>query len=55
MDIMKRLKNFNSQIRILLNNKNISLINPINLIILICGLDSILINYLNLLYSELKS
>ena len=48
-------KNFNSQIRILLDNKNMSLINPINLINLIYDLDSTLINYLNLLYTELKS
>ena len=47
-------KNFNDQIRVLLDNKNMSLINPINLINLIYDLDSILINYLNLLYTELK-
>ena len=56
MNIMKKIKkNFNSQIRVLLDNKIRPLINPINLINLIYDLDSTLINYLNLLYMELKS
>ena len=37
------------------NNKNISLINPINLLNLIYNLDSTLINYFNLFYIELKT
>ena len=56
MNIMKKIKkNFNSQIRVLLDNKIRPLINSINLINLIYDLDSTLINYLNLLYMELKS
>ncbi len=56
MNIMKKIKkNFNSQIRVLLDNKIRPLINPINLINLIYELDSTLINYLNHLYMELKS
>ena len=56
MNIIKKIKkNFNSQIRVLLDNKIRPLINPINLINLIYDLDSTLINYLNLLYMELKS